>query len=129
MVIESRENPTTGETEFRTWTPTDRDLEWSKMLFDHLKDNGQWTMGTGDYVDLYHGDKELDPALIGNTRATFTKKGKELHLTDIHIEDMKLSECLMNRIAMTKICFEKIGVPCKTDNSVDTAFVDMVSKK
>lgn len=112
-----------------TWTPTEKDLEWSRMLFNHLKDNGRWTMGTGDYVDLYHGDKELDPALIGNTRATFTKKGKELHLTDIHIEDMKLSECLMRRIAMTKICFSKIGITCKIDSSVDTAFIDMVSKE
>jgi len=100
------------------WQPTEYDLEWSKNLFNSLKDGGIWKFSTGAIGEH-----------VGNTNATFTRKGEEMELTDVHIEDMGQSTRLMNRIKQAKICFEKLGVPCKTDNSVDTAFIDMVSKK
>jgi len=100
------------------WYPTIHDLEWTEQLFKSLKNGGIWKFSTG-----------AEGEHVGNTNATFTRKGEEMELTDIHIENMAESPILMDRIQKAKICFEEVGVPCKTDNSVDTAFIDMVSKK
>ena len=101
-----------------TWKPSDYDLEWSRELFSSLKDGGIWKFSTG-----------MMGMPIGNTNATFTKRGDGMVLTDIHIENFTEQPCLMDRIDKAKICFSKLGIQCKIDNCVETAFLDMVSKK
>ena len=98
------------------WKPTESDLEWTKNLFNSLKDGGIWKFSTG-----VMGER------IGNTNATFRRRGEEMELTDVHIEDMGQSARLMNRIEQAKICFEKLGILRKTTNSVDTMIIDMAS--
>ena len=100
------------------WTPTEYDLKWTKNLFNSLKDGGIWKFSTGSYG-----------MPVGSTNATFTRKGDGVRLTDIHIENMEESDILLLRIEKAKMCFQKLGIPCKTTNSANAIFVDMVSKK
>ena len=97
-----------------TWKPTDYDLEWSRKLFESLTDGGIWKFSTG-----------MMGTPIGNTNATFTKRGDSMVLTDIHIENFAEQPCLMGRIDKAKICFSKLGIPCQIDSCVETMFLDM----
>ena len=98
------------------WKPTEYDLKWSKDLFYSLKDGGIWKFSTG-----------TQGMPVGNTNATFRRRGEGMELTDVHIENMAESGILLDRINKAKICFEKLGILCKTDNSADTMFIDTVS--
>jgi len=100
------------------WKPSDYDLEWSRELFSSLKDGGIWKFSTG-----------MQKEVVGSTNATFTRRGDSMILTDIHVENFMEQPCLIDRINMAKICFSKLGIPCQIDNCVETAFLDMVSKK
>ena len=100
------------------WEPSAYDLEWSRKLFDSLKDGGIWKFSTG-----------VMGTPVGSTNATFTKRDNGMILTDIHIENIKEQSFLIDRINKAERCFTKLGIPCEIENCVETAFLDMVSGK
>ena len=101
-----------------SWTPTQEDITWTHNLYSGLNENGIWVLSS----------RGKDEPVSPTAHATFKKENGTMKLTDVHIENFDEHEKLFTRIEQAKICFEKLGIPCFTENTVETAFVDMISK-
>ena len=98
------------------WSPSKYQLQWTQNLYKSLKDGGIWTFSSAE---------EGKP--VSRSNATFKKQNNKMKLVDIHIENISDSLNLFARIEQAKICFEKLGIPCQTENAMDSCFVDMVT--
>ena len=86
------------------WTPTERDLIWTRNLYSSLKDGGEWLFGTGNMGEM-----------VDETNAAFTRFGDKMELTSIQINDFIKGEILKDRINKAQACFKKLGIQCIVD--------------
>ena len=109
-----------------TWTPTERDLEWTKKLFNSLKkDGGQWVLSATGRFGQEIAEKTFEVPNKPITTATFTRKRDIMELTDVHIQDFVDKEAIVWNIEKAKVCFEALGIKCNLKDTVASAFAKM----